>query len=142
MRQLLIRASLAINAGTGNLILPAGEVTIMIEYGNWSAGSDHVHHHFAQRRANPPSRWRKGWVSNEFDVRRYAGWGSQCSRQRAGDWRVWVGVQTRTITDDLSEVDVPASGCSTRDKWRQHEGVYQATFKCEEFTLRGAHYPA
>ena len=57
------------------------------------------------------------------------------------DWRLWVGIDTGAVVDDLSDVDPPVSDCSTRSSWKETDGIYRATFNCPDFVLRGRYYP-
>lgn len=129
------------NGGTGDLRLPAGDVRVSIEYGNWSQAPITVTLQSpGGGQIRPLDGASVGYRTNlTINVAQPGIHTVQVNAQ--GAWRIWVGVQTASIVDDLSEVDVPVSGCSTRSEWRVHDGVYQATFKCPEFTLRGTQYP-
>lgn len=129
------------NSGTGDLSLPVGDVTIMIEYGNWSEAPLTLAIQTPSGgqlrpldRAMVPYRTNVSISVAQAGVHRV-----QVNAQ--GDWRLWVGVQAATIAEDLSEVDVPEADCSTSSKWKESDGYYRATFKCPSFNLRGAHYP-
>ena len=129
------------NGGAGELILPAGQVTITIEYGNWNKAPltfDIRTPSGEQIRlldaANVPYR-----TVLSFDVARAGVHNVQVGAQR--DWRLWVGVDTASITDVLAEVKTPVANCSTRNEWKRYQGTYRAEFKCPDFTLRGVFYP-
>ncbi len=129
------------NGGAGELSLPAAQVTIMIEYGNWNqAPLSLIIRTPSGEHLRLLDDVRVPFRSNlTINVVQAGVHGVQVDAQ--GDWRVWVGVQSTSVTDDLAEVDVPVNGCTTRDKWRQVDGVYRAAFKCPSFILRGVHYP-
>ena len=129
------------NGGAGELSLPAGEVTIMIEYGSW-------HQDPLTLTIRTPSgeqiraleAARVSYLTSVTINAPQAGtYGIHVGAQR--DWRLWVGVEVASLADRLSDVEVPVGDCSTRSKWKLSDGVYRAEFKCPSFTLHGRHYP-
>lgn len=129
------------NGGGGNLNLPEGRVTIMLEYGNWSQ--------------TPLTLTIQSPSGEQIRVIDAARIGYRTTRTitvtQAGvhrvhvdaerDWRLWVGVDTGAVADELSEAELPVDNCSTRREWKLSERVYRAEFKCPSFTLRGTYYP-
>ena len=129
------------NGGRGELSLPAAEMTIMIEYGNWHQAPLSVSIETPSGEVvRPLDNARVPYLTTfRFSVTQGGTHTVQVGAQ--GDWRLWVGVQTSSVAVDLEDVDVPESGCSMTSKWRQIDGAYRADFKCPSFNLRGTHYP-
>ncbi|MCY4114577.1 MAG: hypothetical protein OXG33_11685 [Chloroflexi bacterium] len=129
------------NGGAGELSLPVGNVTIMIEYGNWSeAPITLVINSPNGAQTRPLDGARVGYRTNvPISVAQAGVHGIQVDAQ--GAWRLWVGVEAASTVDELAEVDVPASGCSTSSKWKEVDGYYRARFECPSFNLRAVHYP-
>ena len=129
------------NGGSGDLRLPAGDVTIMIEYGNWAAAPiTLIIQSPGGGQSRPLDGARVGYRTNLKITVAQAGVHSvQVDAQ--GAWRLWVGVETQSLVDELEEVNVPVDDCTTRSKWRLDGGVYRAAFECPSFTLRAAQYP-
>ena len=129
------------NSRTGQLTLPAGRVTLMLEYGNWGAapisvtyrtpGGQHVRLLDSVR-----VPFNSSWT---IDVPQAGAHAFQVDAQ--GSWRLWVGVDVGSATRQLSAVEEPVSGCSATQDWKLTDGVYRARFKCPNFILYGAHYP-
>ena len=129
------------NGGAGQLTLPQGQVTIMIEYGHWNSAPITVTYRTPSGEsvtlidaARVP--FRSHWVINVAQAGVY---GFQINANQ--DWRLWVGVDAEGIASRLTEVELPVDGCSTTNKWKLTDGVYQARFKCPSSTLKGAVYP-
>ena len=129
------------NNGAGELSLPASQVTIMIEYGNWNKaplslsirtpGGEHI---------RPLQSARVPYLSTvKINVAQAGTHGIQVNAE--GDWRLWVGIEVDSIVSELEGVNPPVRDCSTQDKWKQTGGFYRAVFKCPSFELRAAHYP-
>ncbi len=129
------------NGGSGQLDLPAAELTMMIEYGNWQRAPLSVTIRTPSGEViRPLENARVPYLSRLTITVAQAGiHGVQVDAQ--GDWRLWVGVEASSAAEILEEIDVPASDCRTQDKWKQVDGFYRAVFKCPSFELRAAHYP-
>ena len=129
------------NGGAGELTLPQGPVTIMIEYGHWSAAPITV----TYRTPSGESVTLLNAVRVPFfsqwviDVAQAGAYAIQVSAEK--DWRLWVGVDAEGVSSHLTDIELPVDGCSTTKKWKLTDGVYQARFKCPSFTLKGAFYP-
>ncbi len=129
------------NSRTGQLTLPAGRVTLMLEYGNWgrapisvtyrTPGGQHVRLLDAVR-----VPFNSSWT---IDVPQAGAHSFQVDAQ--GSWRLWVGVDVGSATRQLMAVEEPVSGCSQTQDWKLTDGVYRARFKCPNFILYGVHYP-
>ena len=129
------------NSRSGVLSLPAGLVTVMIEYGNWGSAPMSVSY-------RTPAGQHVGLLdsvripfrsSYTINVAQAGAHSFQVDAQ--GSWRLWVGVDVGSASRQLMAVDEPVSGCSTTQDWKLTEGVYRARFKCPAFILYGVHYP-
>lgn len=129
------------NNGAGDLTLPQGQITIMIEYGNWDKAPMTVTYRTPSgARVTLLDAARIPFLSQwTINVPQAGVHGFQINAQ--GDWRVWIGIDAGSITSQLDEVELPVGSCSTSKEWKQDDGVYRAEFKCPSFNLRGAFYP-
>lgn len=129
------------NSRAGQLTLPAGRVTIMIEYGNWSSAPMSVSYQTPSGQhvrlldsATVP--FRTSWT---IDVARAGAHTFQVDAQ--GSWRLWVGVDVGSASSQLMAVEEPVADCSATQDWKLEDGVYRSRYKCPAFILYGVHYP-
>ena len=139
--QISYQALSGYGGGAGQLTLPAGRVTINIEYGNWNKAP------FTLTLRSPSGEqisvldaamiaYRSRLTVNIAEAGSHS---VHIGAQR--DWRLWVGVDAGGIISRLEDIDVPVDGCSTRKDWKLDKGVYRGEYKCPSFNLRGAFFP-
>ena len=139
--QISYQALSGYGGGAGQLTLPAGQVTINIEYGNWKKAP------FTLTLRSPSGEqisvldaamiaYRSRLTVNIAEAGSHS---VHIGAQR--DWRLWVGVDAGGIISRLEDIDVPVDGCSTRKDWKLDKGVYRGEYKCPSFNLRGAFFP-
>ena len=129
------------NGGAGQLTLTQGQVSVMLEYGNWGNAPLTLTYRTpsgAQVRVidNAMIGYRTSWTINVTEAGLHT---LEIAAQ--GSWRVWVGTDLGSASDILESVGSPVDGCTTTQPWKRIDGVHRVRFKCPEFILYGAHYP-
>ena len=130
-RNVAYQAIRGYNNGSGVLTLPAGPVTIKIEYSDWRAGPISVTY-------SAPSGERVRLIDAEripfgtnrtINAAQAGAYSIQVNAQ--GSWRLWVGEDVGEVADLLKNLKSPGD-CDLKDgtPWRQIGGVHRAEYEC------------
>ncbi len=130
------------NGGYGTLDLPMGNVTVLIEYGDWHNSPITVTYQAPGGALmtlvdNARVGYSSQWVLKAPVAGKYA---FTVGAMRS--WKLSVGAADISLEHRLGRIGLPVDEtCSTTDAWKEKDGVYESRFECPTFRLDGMFYP-
>ena len=130
------------NGGYGTFDLPMGDVTVTIDYDDWSNSPITVTYQAPGGALmtlvdNARVNYRSVWVLNAPVAGPYT-----VTVGATRSWKVAVGAADQSLENRLGRIGLPVDDtCSTTDAWKESDGVYRARFECPTFRLDGSFYP-